>query len=601
MDPRKSTRKPKRYETRQQSAIAREKTRCACEVTVPKAEIPVDFYEDTSWIQTLTVVSSDGQTSIRAHTVPFLGISDVFFQLYQSSKDIINVNIPPEYLELIVKFSYTLTCDITNENLIPLLEIAKEYKILYILKLCGSFLMKDLLSLNAFHALRMARQYLCIHVINKILSFITRNFVDIIQQNCTKEISLEDLTLITSSDELSIRENQLVTFIICWAQENQVSSENVRIVLDNVRFTKMSQTEYFSQLNHPVMRILLSNCPPPNSMTTAKIFHDPPVSTRSQARKKHRTYVEEPDRIPREMLVTMGGWTGNPPGPCTLLEAYNYLANNWMVLEDLELPHKSAYHGLELIDNKVYMVGGYDSTGPVYHNSLMCLDLRTKQWNELSQMDFKRCYVASTMLEGKIYAVGGHDGINRHKSVEVYHPDRNQWNRIPDLIHPRSDLACVSLQGKVFAIGGFTGSDVLTSIEMYDPQIGTWEIFDSLAIQRSGVKACVLGHRIYVLGGFDGSTRLKSVECFTPGVTRAVWHQVPDMKHPRSNFSVSVMDNKIYVSGGYADPSVSSACEMYCPVTNTWTEIPDMHHQKSALAQITISYQNVDSMASFIR
>ena len=61
-------------------------------------------------------------------------------------------------------------------------------------------------------------------------------------------------------------------------------------------------------------------------------------------------------------------------------------------------------------------------------------------------------------FKGKIYAVGGHDGVERHKSVEVYHIDRNQWYMGPDLIHPRSDLACVSFNGRIFAIGGFTGS-----------------------------------------------------------------------------------------------------------------------------------------------
>ena len=33
---------------------------------------------------------------------------------------------------------------------------------------------------------------------------------------------VEDLCLICSSDELSIHENQLVSFILLWAQENQV-------------------------------------------------------------------------------------------------------------------------------------------------------------------------------------------------------------------------------------------------------------------------------------------------------------------------------------------------------------------------------------------
>ena len=33
-------------------------------------------------------------------------------------------------------------------------------------------------------------------------------------------------------------------------------------------------------------------------------------------RKKHKGVVEEPARIPREIVVTLGGWSAYPPGPC---------------------------------------------------------------------------------------------------------------------------------------------------------------------------------------------------------------------------------------------------------------------------------------------
>ena len=41
------------------------------------------------------------------------------------------------------------------------------------------------------------------------------------------------------------------------------------------------------------------------------------------------------------------------------------------------------------------------------------------------------------------------------------------------------------------------------------------------------------------------------MECFTPGPLRPERHQVPDMNRRRSNFGVSVMEGRIYVSGEY--------------------------------------------------
>jgi len=91
--------------------------------------------------------------------------------------------------------------------------------------------------------------------------------------------------------------------------------------------------------------------------------------------------------------------------------------------------------------------------------------------------------------------------------------------------------------------------EVLASIEVYDPSKGFWKIYSHLPDPRSGVRAVVLGDRIYILGGFNGTGRLRTVACFTPGLSRCTWHEVPSMINRRSNFAVSVLEGKIYVSG----------------------------------------------------
>ena len=74
------------------------------------------------------------------------------------------------------------------------------------------------------------------------------------------------------------------------------------------------------------------------------------------ARKKLKVVVEEPPRIPREMVITLGGWSDNPPGPCKYSEAFDYLADKWTVLDDIQLPSNRAYHGLEIVDKKVIRI-----------------------------------------------------------------------------------------------------------------------------------------------------------------------------------------------------------------------------------------------------
>lgn len=92
--------------------------------------------------------------------------------------------------------------------------------------------------------------------------------------------------------------------------------------------------------------------------------------------------------------------------------------------------------------------------------------------------------------------------------------------------------------------------EVLHSVEALREGADSWELVHHLSTPRSGVNAVVLEDRIYVLGGFDGMHRLKSVECFSFGFNDRIFaHHVPDMNRRRSNFAASVYRGKIYVSG----------------------------------------------------
>ena len=135
--------------------------------------------------------------------------------------------------------------------------------------------------------------------------------------------------------------------------------------------------------------------------------------------------------------------------------------------------------------------------------------------------------------------------------------------------------------------------------------------FIILAMRR----AIVFEDRVYVLGGFDGTSRLRSVECFTPGPpgSRPRWHQVgsfevnspgrhlavkvADMLEPRSNFSVAILNGRLFVMGGHRQdikswdivilmvkinlacrglagrPEVCNLVDVYCPSSNKFVPI----------------------------
>lgn len=66
--------------------------------------------------------------------------------------------------------------------------------------------------------------------------------------------------------------------------------------------------------------------------------------------------------------------------------------------------------------------------------------------------------------------------------------------------------------------------------------------------QRSGAGVAVLNQYIYVVGGFDGLRQLSTVERFD--TDKQVWDEVKPMKIARSALSVNVIDGKLYAMGG---------------------------------------------------
>ena len=151
------------------------------------------------------------------------------------------------------------------------------------------------------------------------------------------------------------------------------------------------------------------------------------------------------------------------------LETFNPLTNTWTI-NTTRLPKNIAYHGAVELNNKMYIVGGFD--GEQYLDSLYCLDLSTMQWEEMSSMMSKRCYIATAVLGGKIYALGGHDGRHRLNSIEMYDPSTNMWVSMPNMKQKRSDFGVTTFEGRIYAVGGFDGQDVLSSVEYFCPLLG---------------------------------------------------------------------------------------------------------------------------------
>lgn len=81
-------------------------------------------------------------------------------------------------------------------------------------------------------------------------------------------------------------------------------------------------------------------------------------------------------------------------------------------------------------------------------------------------------------------------------------------------------------------------------MECYHPENNAWTDMPSMKFSRSGAGVAVLNQFIYVVGGFDGSRQLSSVERFD--TDKQIWETITPMRTSRSALSVNVIDGKLY-------------------------------------------------------
>lgn len=84
------------------------------------------------------------------------------------------------------------------------------------------------------------------------------------------------------------------------------------------------------------------------------------------------------------------------------------------------------------------------------------------------------------------------------------------------------------------------------------------------------------------VGGFDGANRLRSAEAYSP-VTNT-WRTIPTMFNPRSNFGIEVVDDLLFVVGGFNGFTTTFNVECYDEKADEWYDAHDMSIYRSALS-----------------
>ena len=287
----------------------------------------------------------------------------------------------------IVQLAYTGAITISEEILEELLRLAELYSIIPLTKMCGDFILSSLKLENCLTRYRLGQKFCCEHVIDSIQRFICVNFTKL--TNLVSELTMDELKHMIKRKDLHCTTSNLISHIDTWSAA---------------------------------------------------------ISATEDQKKELKGLAMEVVRKPAEVIISLGG--GNT-GPTRQVEVYNSLSNTW-VTTACQPPLTLAYHGLEWLQDKLYIIGGFSSEGDQDNvgylgNVSFCIISHgfsqtpfSPSTPALSGPSCLSCLpgaatspLPSSSRSGsqpppsiyfRLVALGGHDGVERLKSAEIYDP-----------------------------------------------------------------------------------------------------------------------------------------------------------------------------------
>lgn len=114
-----------------------------------------------------------------------------------------------------------------------------------------------------------------------------------------------------------------------------------------------------------------------------------------------------------------------------------------------------------------------------------------------------------------MFVIGGNDGESILKSVICVKVGASDLVALADMCIARDELGvAIDAKGWLYAVGGFGSSlkTCLRSVEVFDPHAGAWTVAAEMKCARRGCSAVVVDDLLYVVGGFDGETYIQDME-----------------------------------------------------------------------------------------
>ncbi|KAL3307050.1 hypothetical protein Ciccas_014446, partial [Cichlidogyrus casuarinus] len=226
------------------------------------------------------------------------------------------------------------------------------------------------------------------------------------------------------------------------------------------------------------------------------------------------------------------------------------------------------------VSGKLYLLGGNKELTEHQVYSLRPIG-RSWWYQEIHRKPY-RLQTSAVLVGTRIYLIGG---IADSSTCEYLETSKYwlSWQKCAPMFGKRYCTAAVAYEGRIYAFGGSEEFRPTRLVQRYNPDTDRWTRLPPMPIATSCGAAAVLNNLIYVIGGFNEMSYLETfVQVFDPTISE--WRDdlpVKSMNLEHYGAPLMAFNGSLYIAGSSSSTDTHKKVEKYDPKTNTWRVLPN--------------------------
>ncbi len=270
----------------------------------------------------------------------------------------------------------------------------------------------------------------------------------------------------------------------------------------------------------------------------------------------------------------------------------------------VSLPISASNFSSVALNGKIYYCGAVtDALNYVPTDQLYIYDIASSTWTQSPIPGGSRWGVAMSVANNNIYIIGGASGSSSLQRVDIYNTQTSTWKQgsnIPTV--GRYNMGVATIGTNIYVFGGRNISpgfvNYFNQVDLYNTNTNTWttNVTQIPNAPNHSMGVAAIGNRIYLIGGADnnsGSTNIVNILDVTNGYNWSLGAPAPSTLVYNT---ATVIGNNIYTGYSYASiyPSfvyLPNVFYIYNTTNNSWSQTP----QNRGFSVVNSSLSSVDN------